>query len=110
MPNVHLQGRRNGTAKTLYNIEPAEPDKNHFTTSSVDTNKPYKFVFAMENDFVEGYWTEKLVNPIFAESIPIMAGCVHGLSGLVFVVFVFTGSLSFIFPKVDPINFYFPKS
>eukprot|EP00040_Diaphanoeca_grandis_P029020 m.168940 g.168940 ORF g.168940 m.168940 type:complete len:552 (+) comp31542_c2_seq7:185-1840(+) len=57
-----------------YNIEPKEADKNHFTGSSVDTFAQYKFAFAMENNFVDGYWTEKMINGIFAQSIPIMAG------------------------------------
>lgn len=35
---------------------------------------PYKFVIAMENTDVEGYITEKILNPIFAGSIPIYWG------------------------------------
>ena len=34
----------------------------------------YKFVLAIENTFVEGYSTEKLMNPLIANSIPIYWG------------------------------------
>ena len=34
----------------------------------------YKFVLALENGISEGYITEKLINPIIANSIPIYAG------------------------------------
>jgi hypothetical protein len=34
----------------------------------------YKFVLALENEIVPGYFTEKLINPILANSIPIYAG------------------------------------
>jgi hypothetical protein len=34
----------------------------------------YKFVLALENGIVDGYITEKLLNPLLASSIPIYAG------------------------------------
>lgn len=34
----------------------------------------YKFVLAIENTFAKGYFTEKLINPIIANSIPIYWG------------------------------------
>lgn len=34
----------------------------------------YKFVLALENEIVPGYFTEKIINPILANSIPIYAG------------------------------------
>ena len=41
---------------------------------AVRTYSPYKFVIAMENDFSNGYWVEKMINPILARSIPIYGG------------------------------------
>jgi hypothetical protein len=41
---------------------------------AVEKYKPYKFVIAFENTNVEGYITEKLINPMFASAIPIYFG------------------------------------
>lgn len=43
-------------------------------TSNVDLFRSYKFVFAIENDFSDGYITEKLINPLLAGAIPIYYG------------------------------------
>lgn len=44
---------------------------------AVDTYKHYKFVIAMENTDVGGYFTEKILNPLIANSIPIYWGNNH---------------------------------
>lgn len=35
----------------------------------------YKFVIAFENEHIDGYITEKIINPMLAGSIPIYLGC-----------------------------------
>lgn len=66
--------RGDRSARDKYNIEPTERHKLHYTDSSVDTFAQYKFSFAMENNFVDGYWTEKMINGIFSNTVPIMGG------------------------------------
>ena len=61
-------------ARLKYNIEPTNRHHLHYTDSSVDTFAQYKFSFAMENNFVDGYWTEKMINGIYSHTVPIMAG------------------------------------
>ncbi len=41
---------------------------------AVEKYSKYKFVLALENGIEEGYFTEKLLNPLLANSIPIYAG------------------------------------
>ena len=41
---------------------------------AVEKYAEYKFVLAFENGIIDGYVTEKLINPILAGSIPIYAG------------------------------------
>jgi len=41
---------------------------------AVDTYKNYKFVLAIENGDIDGYNTEKIINPMIANSIPIYWG------------------------------------
>jgi hypothetical protein len=41
---------------------------------AVDKYSKYKFVLALENGIEDGYITEKLLNPLLANSIPIYAG------------------------------------
>jgi hypothetical protein len=41
---------------------------------AVEKYKPYKFVIAMENTLINGYITEKLINPVLARCIPIYLG------------------------------------
>lgn len=43
-------------------------------TSNVDVFTAYKFVLAIENEFIDGYITEKFINPLLAGSIPIYMG------------------------------------
>jgi len=45
-----------------------------FYDESVFYYQPYKFVIAFENDIVTGYFTEKLLNGVFSNSIPIYFG------------------------------------
>eukprot|EP00038_Savillea_parva_P011612 m.198795 g.198795 ORF g.198795 m.198795 type:complete len:570 (+) comp20545_c0_seq1:294-2003(+) len=52
----------------------APPGGREFATSSVLTFEPFKFSFAIENSFAEGYWTEKITNGILAKTVPIVAG------------------------------------
>jgi len=41
---------------------------------AVELYKDYKFVIAVENTYVDGYFTEKIINPLIANSIPIYWG------------------------------------
>ncbi len=41
---------------------------------AVEKYSKYKFVLALENGIEEGYFTEKILNPLLANSIPIYAG------------------------------------
>lgn len=45
-----------------------------FMDSAVDKYKPYKFVICCENSLVPGYITEKLINGMLANAIPIYYG------------------------------------
>lgn len=45
-----------------------------FYDIAVDKFKPYKFVLALENTSLNGYITEKIVNPMLSNSIPIYWG------------------------------------
>ena len=45
-----------------------------YNDSAVEKYSKYKFVLALESNIVDGYITEKLINPILARSIPIYAG------------------------------------
>lgn len=46
----------------------------NFNDIAVDLYTKYKFVLALENDFKAGYMTEKLINPLIANSLPIYWG------------------------------------
>lgn len=43
-------------------------------TDNVEIFKAYKFVIAVENSFLDGYITEKIINPFLAGCIPIYLG------------------------------------
>ena len=59
------------TSRHIYN-------KNEtYNDIAVDVYKDYKFVIAMENANVNGYFTEKILNPLIANSIPIYWGNDH---------------------------------
>jgi GR25 family glycosyltransferase involved in LPS biosynthesis len=45
-----------------------------YNDSAVKKYSNYKFVLALENGISDGYITEKIINPIIANSIPIYAG------------------------------------
>jgi len=49
-------------------------DEITYNDIAVKKYSEYKFVLALENGIVDGYITEKLINPILAGSIPIYAG------------------------------------
>lgn len=54
--------------RTVYN-------KNEtYVDIAVDIYSNYKFVIAVENNFVPGYSTEKLMNPLIANSVPLYWG------------------------------------
>jgi hypothetical protein len=56
------------TCRNIYNLEYTYNDL------AVIKYTDYKFVLALENGIDVGYLTEKLINPILANSIPIYAG------------------------------------
>jgi GR25 family glycosyltransferase involved in LPS biosynthesis len=68
----------NALGKSCSNIK--EDDRfvynNDMTYNDIAVQKysKYKFVLALENGISDGYITEKLINPIIANSIPIYAG------------------------------------
>lgn len=49
-------------------------DKQTYNDIAVELYSKYKFVTAMENTMLSGYSTEKLINPLIANSIPIYWG------------------------------------
>lgn len=49
-------------------------DEITYNDIAVKQYSEYKFVLALENGIVDGYITEKIINPILAGSIPIYAG------------------------------------
>jgi len=49
-------------------------DKETYNDIAVELYKDYKFVLAIENTDMDGYFTEKLNNPLIANSIPIYWG------------------------------------
>lgn len=55
---------------TRYNYD----NKETYNDIAVKYYTEYKFVLALENSFVAGYCTEKLMNPLIANSIPIYWG------------------------------------
>jgi hypothetical protein len=50
------------------------PDTPYWQIAKLDFLKRYKFTLAIENSLWPGYATEKLVDPMFANSIPIYIG------------------------------------
>ena len=68
--------------KSCYNItddfDPNERyifnDNSTYNDIAVQKYSKYKFVLALENSIGDGYITEKLINPLLANSIPIYAG------------------------------------
>lgn len=61
--------RKNDTARALYYRE-----ARNYWISSVETYKNFRFVVCFENTFRHGYWTEKMINAVLANAIPIYAG------------------------------------
>ena len=49
-------------------------DELTYNDIAIEKYSKYKFVLALENTICDGYITEKLINPILANSIPIYAG------------------------------------
>jgi hypothetical protein len=61
--NINIENTR-----SVYN------NKITYNDIAVKIYSDYKFVLAIENTFTKGYFTEKLINPIIANSIPIYWG------------------------------------
>ena len=49
-------------------------ENNSYLDDAVEIYTEYKFVLALENFYQEGYFTEKIINPLIAGSIPIYWG------------------------------------
>jgi len=62
--------------RVLNNIDNAISvrDGRTWQASKIEFLRNYKFTIAFENQYVEGYWTEKLTDAFFARSIPIYFG------------------------------------
>jgi len=64
--------------KSCSNIENSDRhiynDNITYNDIAVEKYSKYKFVLALENTIYDGYITEKIINPILANSIPIYAG------------------------------------
>lgn len=64
------QGKqRHDTDRILY-----DPLVQTYYEAAVEKYKPYKFVIACENSKINGYITEKLMNPTLARAVPIYLG------------------------------------
>ncbi len=63
------QKQRHETSRTLY-----DPLVKTYYEDAVEKYKPYKFVIACENSKINGYITEKLMNPTLARAVPIYLG------------------------------------
>jgi hypothetical protein len=64
-------GRVDSWGKCKNNMK-IDNDNGHFNNSELFSE--YKFVIAFENEYVDGYITEKITNPMLAGSIPIYLG------------------------------------
>lgn len=61
--------------KCCHNIElNTDRDSINYLNEAVQLYSKYKFVISIENTFETGYFTEKIINPILAGSIPIYSG------------------------------------
>ena len=64
--------------KSCSNIEETDRfvynDQITYNDIAIEKYLKYKFVLALENTICDGYITEKIINPILANSIPIYAG------------------------------------
>lgn len=68
-----------GLGKSCNNIVQLENKANienneTYIDKAVEIYTKYKFVLALENFYQEGYFTEKIINPLIANSIPIYWG------------------------------------
>jgi GR25 family glycosyltransferase involved in LPS biosynthesis len=72
---------------------------------AVDKYAEYKFVLALENIIIDSYVTEKIINPIFAHSIPIYAGPIDAFEIInkKRVIYVYD------FDNFDDLNVYIKK-
>lgn len=48
-----------------------------FVDFKADALLPYRFHICMENSSIEDYWTEKIIDPVLAQTVPIYAGCTN---------------------------------
>ena len=67
--------------KSCFNMTNFDPNERYtfndnltYNDIAVQKYSKYKFVLALENTIADGYITEKLINPLLANSIPIYAG------------------------------------
>lgn len=67
--SCHGNGQQVGAA-----VPVARNDEPHYIDGAVEAYKPYKFVIAMENKWVDGYLTEKVANALLASSVPLYWG------------------------------------
>ncbi len=66
----HPQGKaRSETSRVLY-----DPLVKTYYEDAIEKYRPYKFVIAIENARINGYVTEKLMNPTLARAVPIYLG------------------------------------
>ena len=49
-------------------------EEQNYNDIAVHIYSSYKFVLAIENNYIPGYFTEKIINPLIANSIPIYWG------------------------------------
>jgi hypothetical protein len=70
---------RSNTTRALYN-----PLVKTYYEDAVERYQSYKFVIAIENSRIDGYITEKLMNPTLARAVPIYLGAPDVFSDGVF--------------------------
>ncbi len=71
--NVDAVGKCCNNVKISFTIDVYNKEET-YNDIAVEIYSKYKFVLAIENTIKNGYFTEKLINPILANSIPIYYG------------------------------------
>ncbi len=69
---AHNLGKQLANVKDIIHDNPPRPDSRYWLNDNMYKN--YKFVVAFENSAIEGYVTEKIVNPFYGGSIPVYLG------------------------------------
>lgn len=67
-------GHIDSIGKCMNNIPISDKKNNFVFINNFKVMKKYKFVISIENNFIDGYTTEKMMNPILSGSIPIYMG------------------------------------